>query len=68
MGYTFYEAARDILYAPSQRQDSTYHSICYTSRGALAGIRNSSMGPPWGVDPMTYNTMSNITIQQRKNK
>ena len=28
------------------RQDSTYHSLCYTSRGALAGVRNSSMGPP----------------------
>ena len=30
----------------SHRQDSTYHSLCYTSRGALAGTRNSSMGPP----------------------
>ena len=28
------------------RQDSTYHGLCYTSRGALAGMRNSSMGPP----------------------
>ena len=28
------------------RQDNTYHSLCYTSRGALAGTRNSSMGPP----------------------
>ena len=27
-------------------QDSTYHGLCYTSRGALAGTRNSSMGPP----------------------
>ena len=24
------------------RQDSTYHSYCYTSHGALAGTRNSS--------------------------
>ena len=24
-------------YAPSHRQDSTYHGLCYTSRGALAG-------------------------------
>ena len=30
-----------LLYAPSHRQDSTYHSLCYTSRGALAGTRNS---------------------------
>ena len=28
------------------RQDSTYHSLCYTSCGALAGTRNSSMGSP----------------------
>ena len=38
--------ARVLLYAPSHRQDSTYHGLCYTSRGALAGTRNSSMGPP----------------------
>ena len=31
---------------PSHRQDNTYHGLCYTSRGALAGTRNSSMGPP----------------------
>ena len=30
----------------SDRQDSIYHGLCYTSRGALAGTRNSSMGPP----------------------
>ena len=29
------------LYAPSHRQDSTYHSLCYTSRRALDGTRNS---------------------------
>ena len=46
MGYSFRLAARVLLYAPSHRQDSTYHGLCYTSRGALAGTRNSSMGPP----------------------
>ena len=30
-------AARVLLYAPSHRQDNTYHGLCYTSRGALAG-------------------------------
>ena len=38
--------ARVLLYAPSHRQDNTHHGLCYTSRGALAGTRNSSMGPP----------------------
>ena len=46
IGYSFRLAARILLYAPSHRQDSTYHSLCYTSRGSLAGTRNSSMGPP----------------------
>ena len=45
MGYSFRLTAGVILYAPSHRQDSTYHGLCYTSRGALAGTRNSSMGP-----------------------
>ena len=27
------------------RKDSTYHDLCYTSRGALAVTRNSLMGP-----------------------
>ena len=46
MGYAFRLAARVLLYATSHRQDSTYHGICYTSYGALAGTRHSSMGPP----------------------
>ena len=46
IGYSFRLAARVLLYAPSYRQDSTYHGLCYTSRGALAGTRYSSMGPP----------------------
>ena len=44
MGYSFRLAARVLLYAPSHRQDNTYHGLCYNSRGALAGTRNSSMG------------------------
>ena len=44
--YSFRLTARVLLYAPSHRQDSTYHNLCYTSRGALAGTRNSSMGSP----------------------
>ena len=57
IGYSFRLAARVLLYAPSHWQDSTYHRLCYTSRGALAGTRNSSMGPPhegsirWPIAP-----------------
>ena len=40
------------------RQDNTYHCLCYTSHGAHAGTKNSSMGPPWRIDPMTHRIMS----------
>ena len=58
MGYSFWLAAWVLLYAPSHRQDSTYHDLCYTSRGALAGTRNSSMGPPWRTDLTIHRIMS----------
>ena len=45
IGYSFRLTVRVLLYAPSHRQDSTYHGLCYTSRGAR-GTRNSSMGSP----------------------
>ena len=45
IGYSYRLTARVLLYAPSHRQDNTYHGLCYTSRGALAGKKNSSMGP-----------------------
>ena len=31
MSYSIWLAARDLSYAPSHRQDSTYHGLCYTS-------------------------------------
>ena len=46
IGYSYRLTARVLLYAPSHKQDNTYHGLWYTSRGALAGARNSSMGPP----------------------
>ena len=46
IGYSYRLTARVLLYAPSHWQDNTYNGLCYTSRGTLAGTRNSSMGPP----------------------
>ena len=46
IGYSYRLTARVLLYAPSHRQDNTCHGLCYSSRGALAGTRNSSVGPP----------------------
>ena len=57
IGYSFRLTATVLLYAPSHRQDSTYHSLCYNSRGTLAGTRNCSMGPSWRIDPTTHRTV-----------
>ena len=50
-------SSKGSLNASSDRQANTYQGLCYNSRGALAGTRNSSMGPPWGIDPTTYRTL-----------
>ena len=44
IGYSYRLTARVLLYAPSHRQDKTYHGLFYTSRGTLAGTRNRSIG------------------------
>ena len=59
MDYSFRLAAMVLLYASSHRQDNTYHGLCYTSRVALAGTRNSSIGPPHeGSTRRPHRTMS----------
>ena len=37
IGFSYRLTARVLLYAPSHRQDNTYHGLCYTSCGALLG-------------------------------
>ena len=58
---TLSDEHQGYLFAPSHRQDSTYHGLCYTSRGALAGTRNSSMGPPH--EGSIHRTMSECYFQ-----
>ena len=43
IGYSLQLTARVLLYAPSNRQDSTYHCLCYTSRGAQVRTRKKYM-------------------------
>ena len=38
IGYSYRLTARVLLYAPSHRQDSTYHGLCYTSRNTSNAI------------------------------
>ena len=59
IGYSYRLAARVLLYAPSHRQDNTYHGLCYTSRGALAGTRNSSMAGGGGGGEQKKQTKTN---------
>ena len=79
IGYSFRLAARVLLYASSHRQDSTYHGLCYTSRGALAGTRNSSMGPlhegsirrpiaPWSYISLPQTRKQSSKLPERINK
>ena len=45
-------------------QDNIYHGLCYTSRGALAGMRNSSMGPPQEtINENNFNYIFHATSQ-----
>ena len=60
IGYSFRLTARVLLYAPSHRQDNTYHGLCYTSCGALAGTRNRSMGWVYRKKNWKYGMTLNI--------
>ena len=60
-------AATDLLYGPSSREDSTYHSLWYTSYTALAGMRNSSMGPPKKINEK-HHSYSSWIIQLNVNE
>ena len=48
---------------PSLRQDSTYHSLCYISCGALDRMKNRSVSLPWGIDLMTHHTLTEALPQ-----
>ena len=59
--YSFRLAARVLLYASSHRQDNTYHSLCYTSRGTLAGISNPCRGRLlWNNSALSSMTEKNV--------
>ena len=53
-GYSFRTVASDFLYAPFHKQNITYSALCYTSCGALAGMRESLVGPLLGIDPTKH--------------
>ena len=57
MGYSFWLAAKDFLYAPSQRQHSIYH-ILHQLWSTGWNKKNNSECQSWGIDPMTHGTMS----------
>ena len=72
ISYSFRLTSMVLLYAPSYRQDCTYHNLCYTSHGALAGTRNSSMGPPhegsirWPIAPWANSLTTELHLAPLK--
>ena len=71
MRYSFRLAARVLLYASSHRQDNTYHGLCYTSCGALAGTKKPLLG--WSASlrgraagNLKYCLRGNVPILNRK--
>ena len=61
---TLFEQQQKFFYMHHLRQDKPYHSPCYTSCGALAGKRDSSVGPISGIDPMTHRIMSRYSATE----
>ena len=55
-GLLFPINSKESFFMRHHTEDCTYNALCYTSSGALAGTRNSSMGPLWEIDPTTYIT------------
>ena len=51
MGYSFQLEARDLLYAPSHRQNSRYHSFWYTSCGEIAKCVYHEGSIRWPITP-----------------
>ena len=65
IGYSYRLTARVLLYAPSHRQDNTYHSLCYTSLGALAGTRILCQNQVEACAPTTKWNSWHSTMLQR---
>ena len=57
MGYSFCLAARVYFYMHHQTNRISHITAIVTSCGALAGIKNSSMGPSWRNNLTTHHTM-----------
>ena len=64
MGYSFRLVANVLSYSPSYMQDGTYHGLCYNSHGVLAGMRNSSMGPPRGINRIIHHIISGCSTTE----
>ena len=54
------------MHNPTDRITSP--GLCYSSRGALAGTRNSSLGSPRRIDSTTHRTISERSYHGAKTK
>ena len=60
IGYSFRLTARVLLYAPSHRQDNTYHGLCYTSRCYIQKHYNRRNLPKRMICPIQKYSHRNI--------
>ena len=63
-GLLFPNSSKYSFICTIPHMDSTYHGLCYTNPGALAGTRNSSKGSPRRINPMILRTMSVCTTTE----
>ena len=61
--HSYYQQLFFYMHHPAE--NNTYHSLCYPSHHTLDGTRNSSMGAPWGIDPMTHKAMSRCSTMEQ---
>ena len=57
IGYSYRLTARVLLYAPSHRQDNTYHSLLHQSWSTGWNEKYFNGSTPWRIDPTTHRTM-----------
>ena len=64
IGYSYRLAARVLLYAPSHRQDNTYHGLCYTSfeLGVSSSLSTTSKPLSWTVSTYNRDVFRTITL------
>ena len=63
-GLLFWLAEKDLLYAPSNRRDSTYQEVCYISYGAF-GLEDRSLNFYFRMNSETNSINNHLTTEYK---